>query len=62
MASETASKIERIHRLLGDIEDDIRRQQVQDILIDLRDALTDAPEIERPGYRAAIGVIEVNHL
>jgi hypothetical protein len=56
------TKIEKIQNLLGDVEADVRKATIEDILIDLRDFAKDASDDEKPGYLAAIQVIEANYL
>lgn len=55
------TKIEKIQRLLEDVESDTRKATVRDILIDLADFAKTAPENEQAGYRAAIEVIQSNY-
>lgn len=56
------TKIERIRDLLEGVEADIRTATIKDILVDLRDFAKDASAAEKPGYLAAIQVIESNYL
>jgi hypothetical protein len=55
------TKMEKIQSLLDDVESDIRKSIVRDILADLRDFAKDAIDEERPGFKAAIEVIEANY-
>jgi hypothetical protein len=61
-AGETEmTKIEKIQDLLEEVEGDIRKRLIKDILADLRDFGKDAIENEKAGFRAAIEVIEANY-
>lgn len=55
------TKIEKIQNLLEDVEQDIFKSVIKDILADLRDVVNVANAEEKPGLQAAIEVIESNY-
>jgi len=55
------TKLEKIQDLLTDVETDIRKATVADILIDLRDSLKHCSDAELAGLTAAIETIESNY-
>lgn len=54
------TKIEKIEDLLGQVEADITRRVIRDILADLKDFAESAIESEKAGFQAAIEVIQAN--
>jgi hypothetical protein len=58
------TKIEKIQGLLEDVEADIRKATIADIIADLKDYLrdgTDVDETEKRGLKVAIEFIELNY-
>ncbi len=52
---------EKMAKLVEDLHQEVRRDAVTDILVDLRDTLKGAPEGYRLGLEAAIDLIKSNY-
>lgn len=58
------TKIERIESLLGQVEDDVRRNTIKSILDTLKDFAEDevTDETEKAGLKFAIQIIDANYI